>query len=134
MPERIPPSEVLDNDLAGAQDVFTPPASDVLDTDLAGGQEALEGVSDAQCVNAMRENDLDSVRTWYAAQERIADADPSPQGRLNLIMKQAKLQLDAGLTEDGLDTLEVARWDAANRHDTETARRLTAILEQLTER
>lgn len=108
--------------------------SEALDTDLAGAQESLERVSDAQCVEAMKKGDMESVRAWYAEEEKIADRDASPQGRLNLIMKQAKLQFDAGLADDAHETLEAAHWDAMNRSDFETARRLEDVADQLRER
>ncbi len=79
----------------------------------------------------MKSGDMESVREWYSAEEKIADRDPSPQGRLNLTMKQAKLQFDAGLADDAHETLEAAHWDAMNRNDFETARRLEAVADQL---
>jgi hypothetical protein len=107
--------------------------SEVLDHDLVGAQEALERVSDAQCVEAMKTGDMEAVRAWYAVEEAIAEQDPTPQGHLNLIMKQAKLQFDAGLRDDALESLEMAHWDAMNRGDFESARRLEDISTQLKE-
>jgi len=81
----------------------------------------------------MKRGDMEAVRSWYAAEEVIASTDPTPQGHFDLIVKQAHLQLKAGLTADAFETLETAHWDAMNRNEFESARRLEDIVTQLKE-
>lgn len=113
------------------------PPSEPLDQDFVAPEQEKVPMADEQCVEAMKAGNFEVVREWYAEQEKIADQDPSPQGRLNLTLKLAKLQLDAGIIDDdtgenyAFATLDAALQDAYHRGDDMTAGRVRAIIEQM---
>ncbi len=99
-----------------------------------------EPITDAQCLEALKAENLELVREWYAEQENIADQDPSPQSRLNLTLKLALLQLQAEVIDPdtgenyGLGTLEAAREDAHQRYDDDAIKKIDDIMSAARER
>jgi hypothetical protein len=90
-----------------------------------------EPITDEQAIEAMKAENFELVREWYAQQEKIAEQDPSINGHMRLTLRMAELQLRAGLTDFAKDTLEAAYEDAYQQGDDETAGRITQQLEGL---
>jgi hypothetical protein len=71
-----------------------------------------EPITDEQCMEAMKTENFELVREWYAEHEKIADQDPTGKGRTNLTIKLGKMQFEAGLVDYARETLEAAYNDA----------------------
>lgn len=88
-------------------------------------------ITDEQCVEAMKTDNFRLVQEWYAQQEEKSLADPTIAEHLNLTMRLARLQIDAGLRETALDTLEAAHMDAMGQKDYDSARKLEDVMDNL---
>lgn len=99
-------------------------------------QKEKEPITDERCVEAMREKKFEVVQEWYAQQEKIADASPDQQARLDLQIRYAKLQFDSGLIDEdtgesyAFPTLEALR-DTYPAEGDEIAHRIQAIIDQM---
>lgn len=101
-------------------------------------QETRESeITDAACVEAMRKGDFEVARTWYAQNEKKADEDPSPHGRLQLTVRFAWLQFESGAVDAdtgelyALATLEAAREDAYQRSDDRAVSQIDDIIGEM---
>lgn len=96
-------------------------------------------ITDAACVEAMRQGDFELASKWYAQQEFVVDADPTPHGRLQLTVRLARLQFESGAVDAdtgelyAFATLEAAREDAYQRYDEKAVRQIDDILREMRE-
>lgn len=64
-----------------------------------------EPITDEQCLEAMKAENFDRVRDWYD-QEQEKTESLGHEARLDLTIRLASLQADAGLGEYAFDTLD----------------------------
>jgi hypothetical protein len=75
-------------------------------------QKEREPITEAQALEAMKASDFETVRAWYAEQEKNADQEPTGAGRTLLTFRLASMQLRAGFLEEGTDSIRAALMDA----------------------
>lgn len=104
---------------------------------IAPREEKEVVISDAACIEAMRQGDFEMASKWYAQQEAVVDADPSPHGRLQLTVRLARLQFESGAVDAdtgelyAFATLEAAREDAYQRYDEKAVTQIDDILGEM---
>lgn len=100
-------------------------------TPLSTEKKEQAPITEEQCIEAMKAENFELVRTWYAEQEKIAEADPSIEGHMQLTIRMAELQVKAGLFEYARQTLEDAYQDAYQQGNDELAGRIANQIDQL---
>lgn len=64
-----------------------------------------EPITDGQCIEAMKAENFELVRAWYSQQQEITEK-LGHEGRLDLTIQMASLQLESGLPDFARDTLD----------------------------
>jgi len=100
--------------------------SELLDNDLVGAQEALDQVSDAEVAKKIEKS------SWHTEQERLAAEEFARQHWWASVVEQGEQDFAEGRQDQAFEVLEMALWDARhNRKDHEAERALEIILERL---